>query len=88
MADLSVRLGTLRLSNPFLSASGTFGHGLEMEHFVSPESLGGWVSKTVTIEPRHGNPAPRICVTNRCHVPASWMMLPPHDVTWKAPWNP
>ncbi len=63
MTELSVRLGTLTLRNPFLSASGTFGHGLEMEHFVSPETLGGWVSKTVTIEPRPGNPAPRICET-------------------------
>ena len=63
MVDLSVQLGALVLRNPLLSASGTFGHGLEMEHFVSPESLGGWVSKTVTLEPRHGNPAPRICET-------------------------
>ena len=63
MGDLSVQLGPLSLRNPLLSASGTFGHGLEMEHFVSPEALGGWVSKTVTLEPRHGNPAPRICET-------------------------
>lgn len=63
MADISVRLGPLTLRNPFLSASGTFGHGLEMKHFVSPEALGGWVSKTVTIEPRPGNPAPRIYET-------------------------
>ena len=63
MVDLSVQLGALTLRNPLLSASGTFGHGLEMEHFVSPEALGGWVSKTVTMEPRHGNPAPRICET-------------------------
>ena len=63
MGDLSVQLGPLTLRNPLLSASGTFGHGLEMEHFVPPEALGGWVSKTVTIEPRAGNPAPRICET-------------------------
>lgn len=63
MTDLSVQLGPLQLRNPFLSASGTFGHGLEMKHFVSPDALGGWVSKTVTIEPRAGNPAPRICET-------------------------
>jgi dihydroorotate dehydrogenase (NAD+) catalytic subunit len=43
-----------------MSASGTFGHGLEMKHFVPPQALGAWVSKTVTCEPRHGNPAPRI----------------------------
>ncbi len=43
-----------------MSASGTFGHGMEMRHFVPPGSLGAWVSKTVTPAPRHGNPAPRI----------------------------
>ncbi|MED6335542.1 MAG: dihydroorotate dehydrogenase [Planctomycetota bacterium] len=60
MVDLSVELASLALRNPILSASGTFGHGLEMEHFSSPESMGGLVSKTVTLRPRPGNPAPRI----------------------------
>ena len=60
MADLSVELASLALRNPILSASGTFGHGLEMEHFSSPGSMGGLVSKTVTLRPRPGNPAPRI----------------------------
>ncbi len=63
MADLSVRFAGLELKNPLLSASGTFGHGLEMSGFVPPAALGAWVSKTVTLEPRHGNPAPRICET-------------------------
>jgi dihydroorotate dehydrogenase (NAD+) catalytic subunit len=58
--DLSIKLGPLQLRNPILSASGTFGHGLEMQHFVAPELLGGLVSKTVTPDPRPGNPAPRI----------------------------
>jgi dihydroorotate dehydrogenase (NAD+) catalytic subunit len=57
---LSTRLGSLELANPILCASGTFGHGLEMRHFVAPECLGAWVSKTVTIQPREGNKAPRI----------------------------
>lgn len=57
---LSTTLGPLQLRNPILSASGTFGHGLEMQHFVAPELLGGLVSKTVTPAPRPGNPAPRI----------------------------
>ncbi len=57
---LSTSLGSLSLQNPVMSASGTFGHGLEMRHFVPPEKLGAWVSKTVTMRPRHGNPAPRI----------------------------
>lgn len=63
MGDLAVRLGGLLLRNPVLSASGTFGHGLEMCHFTPPELLGGLVSKTVTLRPRPGNPAPRICET-------------------------
>ncbi len=60
MLDLSVKLGALELRNPILSASGTFGHGLEMQQFAAPEHLGGLVSKTVTLKPRAGNPAPRI----------------------------
>jgi dihydroorotate dehydrogenase (NAD+) catalytic subunit len=63
MVDLSVRVGPLELRNPVLSASGTYGHGLEMALFTPPERLGGWVSKTVTLRPRGGNPAPRICET-------------------------
>lgn len=63
MADLSVLLAGLKLANPVMSASGTFGHGLEMQGFVPVGSLGAWVSKTVTLEPRTGNPAPRIAET-------------------------
>lgn len=63
MADLSVDLAGLALRNPLLSASGTFGHGLEMQHIVAPELLGAWVSKTVTLRPRRGNPMPRIAET-------------------------
>ncbi len=63
MVDLSVSLAGLPLANPILSASGTFGHGLEMEGFVPPQALGAWVSKTVTLKPRPGNPMPRIAET-------------------------
>ncbi len=63
MADLSVALGPLELRNPILSASGTFGHGLEMRRFAPPSTVGGLVSKTVTRRPRPGNPNPRICET-------------------------
>lgn len=63
MARLSVALGPLELRNPILSASGTYGHGLEMQHIASPAKLGGLVSKTVTLRPRPGNPLPRICET-------------------------
>ncbi|NOT30174.1 MAG: dihydroorotate dehydrogenase [Planctomycetes bacterium] len=61
--DLSVRIASLVLRNPVLSASGTYGHGLEMGVFTAAAELGAWVSKTVTLEPRGGNPAPRICET-------------------------
>jgi dihydroorotate dehydrogenase (NAD+) catalytic subunit len=60
MARLAVPLSSLVLRNPILSASGTFGHGLEMEHLVDVRKLGGLVSKTVTLRPRPGNPPPRI----------------------------
>ena len=63
MADLAVQLAGLRLRNPILSASGTFGHGVEMTPLVPFSSLGAWVSKTVTIEPRPGNAMPRIFET-------------------------
>lgn len=61
--DLRVRVGSLELKNPVLSASGTYGHGLEMSNFVSPAILGGLVSKTVTRKPRPGNPPPRMAET-------------------------
>lgn len=63
MADLKGTLAGLDLRNPILSGSGTFGHGLEMRHIVPPEALGAWVSKTVTLRPRPGNPMPRIAET-------------------------
>ncbi|MBM3989273.1 MAG: dihydroorotate dehydrogenase [Planctomycetes bacterium] len=63
MASLTVDCGGLALRNPILSASGTFGHGLEMQHFAPPHTLGALVSKTVTLKPRPGNPHPRIAET-------------------------
>ena len=63
MADLAVAFAGLEFRNPILSASGTFGHGLEMRNIVPPSALGGLVSKTVTLAPRAGNPMPRTCET-------------------------
>jgi dihydroorotate dehydrogenase (NAD+) catalytic subunit len=63
MARLSVDFCGLSLRNPVLSASGTFGHGVEMQHMVDFSRVGGLVSKTVTLKPRPGNPLPRICET-------------------------
>ncbi len=62
-ADLSVQIGSLRLKNPVLTASGTFGYGLEYGDYFDVSLLGGIVTKTVTLEPREGNPMPRIAET-------------------------
>ena len=59
MPDLSVTLGRLTLRNPVLVASGTFGYAREMAGLVDFAKLGGIVPKTVTAQPRIGNPPPR-----------------------------
>jgi dihydroorotate dehydrogenase (NAD+) catalytic subunit len=53
--DLSVQLGRLRLPNPILVASGTFGYAREMAGLVDLRRLGGIIPKTITQEPRRGN---------------------------------
>ena len=61
--DLSVNVGALRLSNPILAASGTFGYGVEFAHLVDLNRLGGIVVKGLSLEPIAGAPAPRLCET-------------------------
>ena len=61
--NLSTKIGSLRLKNPVLVASGTFGHAKEFEKFYSLEKLGGIITKTITVKPRLGNPPPRIVET-------------------------
>src|SRR5213593_564420 len=63
MVDLSVTLGRLHLSNPILVASGTFGYAQEMAGIVDFARLGGIIPKTVTRQPRAGNPPPRTVET-------------------------
>ena len=63
VADLSVNIGALRLSNPILAASGTFGYGVEFAHLVDLNRLGGIVVKGLSLEPIAGAPAPRLCET-------------------------
>lgn len=60
---LTTSIGSLRLDNPVLSASGTFGSGWEGREFSALARVGALVSKTVTLKPRHGNPPPRIWET-------------------------
>ena len=61
--DLSVTLGPLALKNPILTASGTFGYGLEFEPYLKLEELAGFVTKGLSPLPREGNPPPRIVET-------------------------
>src|SRR5258708_32048401 len=61
--DLSVKIGALRLRNPILAASGTFGYGLEFAHLVDLNRLGGFVTKGLSREPIEGAPAPRLFPT-------------------------
>src|SRR5205085_12184119 len=61
--DLRVRIGPLRLANPVLTGSGTYGYGEEYAHVQDPARLGAVVTKTVTLEPRVGNPPVRIAET-------------------------
>src|SRR5919204_2970923 len=63
MPDLSVTLGRLRLTNPILVASGTFGYAREMAGIVDFSRLGGIIPKTVTRQPRAGNTPPRTVET-------------------------
>ncbi|HYY45157.1 MAG TPA: dihydroorotate dehydrogenase [Actinomycetota bacterium] len=61
--DLSVSLGKLHLANPVLVASGTFGAGREASAFVDPASIGGIITKSMTLVPWQGKPTPRMCET-------------------------
>ena len=63
MADLSVNIGNLKLSNPVMTASGTFGYGKEFEDFVDMEKIGGIIVKGTTLHRREGNPYPRMAET-------------------------
>jgi dihydroorotate dehydrogenase (NAD+) catalytic subunit len=61
--DLSVEIAGLRLANPILASSGTFGYGVEFAHLVDLNRLGGLVVKGLSLEPMAGAPSPRVCET-------------------------
>jgi len=63
MPDLRVTIGSCTLPNPVMAAAGTFGYGLEFARAVRLERLGALVTKTLTREPREGNPPPRLVET-------------------------
>ncbi len=61
--DLKVNLGKLKLKNPVMTASGTFGYGKEYSEFFDINKLGAIVVKGISVKPMKGNPSPRICET-------------------------
>ena len=60
MAKLNVNINKLELKNPVMTASGTFGYGLEFNDFISIDEIGGIIVKGTTLEPRQGNDYPRM----------------------------
>ena len=63
MADLRVKIKDLCLKNPVMTASGTFGYGLEFADFMPLDGIGGIIVKGTTLRPRQGNDYPRMAET-------------------------
>ncbi|MGD0341889.1 MAG: dihydroorotate dehydrogenase, partial [Bacteroidales bacterium] len=63
MVNLGFSIGDLRFKNPVIAASGTFGYGSEFDDFLDVSRLGGIIVKGTTLEPREGNPYPRMAET-------------------------
>ena len=63
MAKLNVKIGGLQLKNPVMTASGTFGYGLEFADFMPLDGIGGIIVKGTTLNPREGNDYPRMAET-------------------------
>ena len=61
--QLSVKIGNLKLKNPLIAASGTFGYAEEFKHLVDLRKIGAIITKTITLSPRKGNPPPRTVET-------------------------
>ncbi len=62
--ETKVKLGSLELATPIVCASGTFGYGYELQEFINFKAVGAIIAKTITPDPRAGNPPPRIYETD------------------------
>lgn len=58
--DLSVNIGDLKLKNPLITASGTYGYADEYENYVNLQNIGAIITKGITLKPKEGNPQPRL----------------------------
>ena len=63
MVNTAIQIGGITLKNPVMTASGTYGYGLEYSDFIDLSKLGGIVVKGTTLNPRQGNPYPRMAET-------------------------
>lgn len=63
LIDMSIKIGKVLFKNPIITASGTFGYGTEVSSLVDVSKFGGIVTKSITLNPREGNPPPRIVET-------------------------
>ena len=61
--SLSVEIGKLKLKNPLIAASGTFGYAQEFQDLLNLRKIGAIITKTITLRPRKGNPPPRTVET-------------------------
>src|SRR3989338_10254923 len=64
MVTLGVKIGKIKLKNPVMVASGTFGYAREFETLAKLKHIGAIITKTITLNPRQGNLMPRICETS------------------------
>ncbi len=62
--DLSVEFAGIKLNNPVFTVSGTCGYANEMEDFIDINRLGGFITKSISVKPRNGNPSPRVVETD------------------------
>ncbi|MHC4362616.1 MAG: dihydroorotate dehydrogenase, partial [Planctomycetota bacterium] len=62
--DISVEFAGVRLGNPVFTASGTCGYADELADYMDVGALGGFITKSITVRPRKGNPTPRIVETD------------------------
>ena len=63
MAEIAVNIAGIKMKNPVMAASGTFGSGKDYEDFMNLGDIGAIIAKSITLKPREGNPPPRICET-------------------------
>ena len=73
--DMRVSIGALELKNPVLTASGTFGYGLEYDDFFDVAQLGGICTKGLSLAPRHGNAPAQPLLTLRCDLASRRVIL-------------